>query len=154
AVEYDSWPILPFASQEALPCRSIQCRRPRALRRTRTNAVNFDWAIVQMAVPILGEGLLATIRICLMSILFGTVLGVILGLTAYGGPTPVRWLVRFYVDFVRGTPLLIQIFLVYFALPVVGIFLTEFWAGVTALSLNAAGFICEIVRGGLNSVER
>jgi polar amino acid transport system permease protein len=67
---------------------------------------------------------------------------------------PARWFVRAYVDFIRGTPLLIQIFLVYFALPVIGIDLPEFWAGVLALSLNAAGFIAEIVRAGVGSVEK
>jgi ABC-type amino acid transport system permease subunit len=67
---------------------------------------------------------------------------------------PARWFVRGYVDFIRGTPLLIQIFLVYFALPVIGINLPEFWAGVIALSLNAAGFLAEIVRAGIGSIEK
>ena len=52
------------------------------------------------------------------------------------------------------TPLLIQILLVYFALPVIGLSLSEFWAGVIALSLNAAAFIAEIVRAGIGSIER
>lgn len=65
-----------------------------------------------------------------------------------------RWFVREYVDFIRGTPLLIQNFLVYFALPVVDINLPEFWASVIALSLNAAGFLAEIVRAGIGSIEK
>jgi His/Glu/Gln/Arg/opine family amino acid ABC transporter permease subunit len=78
----------------------------------------------------------------------------LLGLASVGPAAPLRWLVRAYVDFIRGTPLLIQVFLVYFGLPVVGLNLSEFWAGVAALSLNAAGFIAEIVRAGLSSIER
>jgi His/Glu/Gln/Arg/opine family amino acid ABC transporter permease subunit len=116
--------------------------------------MTLDWGVIAYAIPLLGEGLLATVKISTLSIVFGTVLGFLLGLVSVGPVPPLRWIVRAYVDFVRGTPLLIQVFLVYFALPVVGINLTDFWAGVTALSLNAAGFIAEIVRGGISAVER
>jgi His/Glu/Gln/Arg/opine family amino acid ABC transporter permease subunit len=114
----------------------------------------FDWDLVQKAIPLLGAGLLTSVRICSLAMLIGTALGVLLGLTSMSRVAPARWFVRMYVDFVRGTPLLIQIFLVYFALPVIGIDLPEFWAGVLALSLNAAGFIAEIVRAGIGSVEK
>ena len=77
-----------------------------------------------------------------------------LGLGSLSQYRLLRWTILAYVDFIRGTPLLIQIFLVYFALPVIGINLNEYWAGVLALSLNAGGFICEIVRGGINSIEK
>ena len=55
--------------------------------------------------------------------------------------------------FVRGTPALVQIFLVYFALPVVGIDIPAFWGAVVALGFNAGGFIAEIVRAGLQSID-
>jgi polar amino acid transport system permease protein len=114
----------------------------------------FDWDLVQKAIPLLGAGLLTSVKICSLAMLIGTALGVLLGLTSMSRLAPARWFVRAYVDFIRGTPLLIQIFLVYFALPVIGIDLPEFWAGVLALSLNAAGFIAEIVRAGVGSVEK
>lgn len=113
-----------------------------------------DWAIIKFAIPLLFTGLHATVKICSLAIIFGTLLGLVLGLLSLGRNAPLRWLVRAYVDFIRGTPLLIQIFLVYFALPVIGIRLPEFWAGVIALSLNAAGFISEIVRATVGSIER
>jgi polar amino acid transport system permease protein len=116
--------------------------------------MTFDWDLVQKAIPLLGAGLLTSVKICSLAMLIGTALGVVLGLTSMSRVAPARWFVRMYVDFVRGTPLLIQIFLVYFALPVIGIELPEFWAGVLALSLNAAGFIAEIVRAGIGSVEK
>lgn len=111
-----------------------------------------DWGIVAYSIPLLAEGLVATMKISLVAIVLGTVLGVVLGLASIAPLRPLRWCVRAYVDFIRGTPLLIQVFLVYFALPVVGINLSEFWAGVAALSLNAGGFIAEIVRAGLSAV--
>lgn len=114
----------------------------------------FDWGLVQKAIPLLGEGLLTTIKICSFAMVLGVVLGGVLGLVSLSRFAPARWLVMAYVDFIRGTPLLIQIFLVYFALPVVGVNLPEFWAGVIALGLNAAGFIAEIVRAGVGSIEK
>lgn len=114
----------------------------------------FDWALVEKAVPLLGAGLLTTLKICSLAMLLGLALGGVLGLASLSRSAPLRLAVRAYVDFIRGTPLLIQIFLVYFALPVVGLNLSEFWAGVIALGLNAAGFIAEIVRAGVSAVEQ
>lgn len=114
----------------------------------------FDWALVQKSIPLLAAGWLTTIKICSLAMLIGVALGAALGLASMSRFAPARWLVTIYVDFIRGTPLLIQIFLVYFALPVVGVNLPEFWAGVIALGLNAAGFIAEIVRAGVGSIEK
>jgi His/Glu/Gln/Arg/opine family amino acid ABC transporter permease subunit len=113
-----------------------------------------DWSIIVMALPILAVGLLATLKVCLAAIAIGIVLGFALGFGAQSRFRAVRIAVLAYVDFVRGTPLLVQIFLVYFALPVIGINFNEYWAGVIALSLNAGGFICEIVRASMQSVDR
>ncbi|MFL9963413.1 amino acid ABC transporter permease [Paraburkholderia sediminicola] len=113
-----------------------------------------DWSIIVMALPILAVGLLATLKVCLAAIAIGIVLGFVLGFGALSRFRAVRIAVLAYVDFVRGTPLLVQIFLVYFALPVIGINFNEYWAGVIALSLNAGGFICEIVRASMQSVDR
>ena len=114
----------------------------------------FDWILVEKALPLLGAGLLTTLKICSVAMLLGIALGGVLGLASMSRIAALRWAVRAYVDFIRGTPLLIQIFLVYFALPEVGLNLPEFWAGVLALGLNAAGFIAEIVRAGVGSVEK
>jgi polar amino acid transport system permease protein len=64
-----------------------------------------------------------------------------------------RWFARTYLSFVRGTPLLIQIFLIYYALPgLIGIDVPAFTAGVIALSLNSGAFTSEILRGGLSAI--
>jgi His/Glu/Gln/Arg/opine family amino acid ABC transporter permease subunit len=114
----------------------------------------FDWNLVQESVPLLGAGLVTTLKISSLAMLLGLVLGSVLGLASMSRSRVLRGCVRAYVDFIRGTPLLIQIFLVYFALPEIGINLPEFWAGVIALALNAAGFLAEIFRAGLSSVEK
>ena len=116
--------------------------------------MTIDWAIVEMAIPLLAEGTVMTLRISALAAVFGLLGGIALGLISLGGWTCARWAVRAYVDFIRGTPLLIQIFIVFFGLPMTGFRLGEFWAGVIALSLNSAGYIAEVVRGTVGSVEK
>jgi polar amino acid transport system permease protein len=85
--------------------------------------------------------------------LFGTTVGVVAGLLSLSDYRLLRGIVRAYVYFVRGTPALVQVFLVYFAMPQLGLELSAFWSGVVALSFNAGGFIAEIVRSGLQSID-
>lgn len=115
--------------------------------------LNLEWDIIWLAIPLLTQGLINTVEIVAVAIVLGTAFGFLLGLVSVSQDNVLRWLVAAYVDFVRGTPLLIQIFLVYFALPALGINIGEYWAGVLALSFNAAGFIAEIVRAGLESID-
>lgn len=128
--------------------RSRNCR-PDDLR-----PVIFDWSVVWYAAPLLAHGVLMTLQVSLVAGALGLALGLVLGLASLSGLRPLQWLVRCYVDFIRGTPLLIQIFLVFFALPVVGLRLPEFWAGVVALALNSGAYIAEVVRGAVGSIER
>ena len=58
------------------------------------------------------------------------------------------------MQFIRGTPLLVQIFLIYFGLPALGINVPAYWSGVIALGLNSGGFQAEIVRAGIESIDR
>jgi His/Glu/Gln/Arg/opine family amino acid ABC transporter permease subunit len=116
--------------------------------------VTIDWAIVQMAAPLLGRGLLVTLEIALVSGVLALLLGFTLGLLALSHVRPVEIAVAAFVDFIRGTPLLIQIFLVFFVLPVVGIRLHEMTAGIVALAINTSAYVAETVRGGVGSVER
>ncbi|MEM8759434.1 MAG: amino acid ABC transporter permease [Pseudomonadota bacterium] len=116
--------------------------------------MNIDWQIIEKAIPLLFEGALVTLEVSALSAVLGLVLGMLFGLMLLSDSRILRGLVSAYVDFIRGTPLLIQIFLVFFALPVIGIRLDEFWAGVLALSLNAAAFVAEVVRGGVGAIEK
>jgi His/Glu/Gln/Arg/opine family amino acid ABC transporter permease subunit len=112
-----------------------------------------DWTVITSAIPQLFIGLWATVRICTLAMVFGAALGIVAGLCLLSRPRLLRWTAKAYVDVIRGTPLLIQLLLIYFALPAIGIRLTEFWAGVVALSINAGGFIAEAVRGALGAVD-
>lgn len=116
--------------------------------------MTIDWAVVEMAIPLLAVGTVMTLKIASLAAIFGLAGGIALGLIALGGWTWARWLVRAYVDFIRGTPLLIQIFIFFFGLPLMGLRLGEFWAGVIALSFNCAAYVSEIVRGTVGAVEK
>ena len=107
-----------------------------------------------MSIPLLLEGTWVTLYVSFFAGIIGTFAGIVIGLLSLSNIKPIEWVIRIYVDFVRGTPLLIQIFLVFFALPVVGITMNEIWAGITALAFNLAGYAAEIVRGGVGAVEK
>ncbi|HUB13251.1 MAG TPA: amino acid ABC transporter permease [Acetobacteraceae bacterium] len=113
----------------------------------------FDWGSVWYAVPYMLRGALVTLEISFWAMALASLVGVTLGLISVSDLRVLKTLVRGYVYFVRGTPALVQIFLVYFALPRVGFELSSFWSGVVALAFNSAGFIAEIVRAGLQSID-
>jgi His/Glu/Gln/Arg/opine family amino acid ABC transporter permease subunit len=115
--------------------------------------VGFDWSVVWYAVPYLLHGALVTLEISICAMAAGTVVGLGCGLISMSDRTVLKAIVRAYVYFVRGTPALVQIFLIYFALPRIGFELSPFASGVVALAFNSGGFIAEIVRAGLQSID-
>jgi His/Glu/Gln/Arg/opine family amino acid ABC transporter permease subunit len=112
-----------------------------------------DWGSIWYAAPYMLQGAVMTLEISFCAMAVATAIGLILGLISVSDLTVLKAVVRAYVYFVRGTPALVQIFLVYFALPRAGLELTPFWSGVAALAFNSAGFIAEIVRAGLQSID-
>lgn len=114
----------------------------------------FDFGLIVQSVPFLLKGAVYTVQVSVLAIVFGLVLGWMLGLIAVAGPRWLRAVAWAYVQFIRGTPLLVQIFLIYFGLPALGINVPAYWSGVIALGLNSAGFQAEIVRAGIESIDR
>ena len=113
----------------------------------------FDWNVVWYAIPYLAAGALVTLELSALGMIFGTTIGAVAGLLSLSEHVALRGIVRAYVYFVRGTPALVQVFLVYFAMPQFGVELSAFWSGVVALAFNSGGFIAEIVRSGLQSID-
>jgi len=104
--------------------------------------------------PALLKGAELTIAVSLLSYGLSLVVGLIVGIARISRFWPLRALATPYVQFIRGTPLLVQIFLIYFGLPAFGIDVPAFWSGVIALGLNSGGFQAEIVRAGIESIDR
>jgi His/Glu/Gln/Arg/opine family amino acid ABC transporter permease subunit len=113
----------------------------------------FDWGSVWYAAPYMLKGAVVTLEISVCALALATLVGLVFGLISASELTFLKPFIRAYVYFVRGTPALVQIFLVYFALPKIGLELSPFASGVVALAFNSAGFISEIVRAGLQSID-
>ncbi len=114
----------------------------------------FNFAPVIHYFPKLLAGALLTLTISSVAIALGFALGVTCAALRNSGPRPVRTLISIYVEAVRNTPFLVQLFIVYFALPTVGIRLTAVEAGLVAMVANLGAYAAEIVRAGMEAVHR
>jgi len=117
--------------------------------------MDFDFAGVVPHLPQYFRGALVTIGVSVPGALCGIIIGLILTMGRRTSFAPIRWLSSLYISFIRGTPLLVQIFFVFYALPgLLGFNLDAFFAGVLALSLNSGAFVTEILRAGLNGIPK
>ncbi len=98
------------------------------------------------------KGMGMTVSISFLAICVGTALGVGVGLALTYGAKPLRWIVRAYTDFIRGTPVLVLILASYYVLGTIGVDLGPFEAGVLALAVFCSSHVGEIVRGALQSI--
>lgn len=114
-----------------------------------------EYSTVVKSLPLLLQGALATIEIALVSITIGLCGGIIIGiLNCNKMRNPFSTIVlNSFVWIIRGTPLFVQVLIVYYAIPeIIGISLSPFTAGVIALGINSMAYISEIVRGGINAI--
>ena len=115
--------------------------------------------VIQRAIPSLMLGALTTLQLTAISIVFGLVAGSLIGISRLSSSRLVCFAARVYTDFFRGTPLLVQIFMIYFGIPALlrslglSFTLNQWTAAVIALSLNSAAYIAEIVRAGVQSID-
>lgn len=104
--------------------------------------------------PLLLTGAAVTVQITALSVLIGIIIGLFVGIARISTYRVVHLIAAVYVDFLRGTPLLVQIFLVYFALPVVtGQRIDPFVAAIAACSINSSAYVAEIFRAGIQSID-
>lgn len=99
-------------------------------------------------------GLKVTIQVSGLVLLIGTVFGVFGGVSLLYGPPPLRWLVRIYVDIIRGIPLLVLLFATFYGLAALGMQTSALIAGVIALSAFCGAHISEVIRGGIGSIPK
>ena len=116
--------------------------------------MNFDMNLVVNSFPLLLIGAGVTIQITVLSTAIGFVIGLIVGVARISNLRLLRMLAEVYVEFFRGTPLLVQIFLFYFALPVItGQRIDPFIAAISACGINSGAYVAEIFRAGIQSVD-
>lgn len=106
------------------------------------------------ALPLLQKAVLVTLGLGLSSFILGSMLGMLICLARISGVAPLRWLAFAYVSVFRGTPLLIQILLIYFGLPNIGLVIEPIPAALLALTLFSAAYLSENFRSGISGVDR
>ena len=108
------------------------------------------------------EGVSNTLIISVFTVLFGTILGVLMAMARMSKFKPLKWLATAYIEFFRGTPLMVQLMFIFYGLPMIGVtfpkisFIPDFdrfAAGVVAMSLNSCAYVAEIIRSGIQAVD-
>ena len=114
----------------------------------------FNFRDVLAQFDMLLDGALLTLQLSAVTMLFGLLIGILGALARTWGPTPVRLAAASYVEAVRNTPLLIQLFLVFFGLPSAGIRLNADTAAMVALAINLGAYSTEIIRAGIQAIHK
>jgi His/Glu/Gln/Arg/opine family amino acid ABC transporter permease subunit len=99
-------------------------------------------------------GLLITVELTFVVIMLSLVFALAVALGGMSRWAPLRWLVKSYIEVMRGTPLLLQLIYIYYVLPEVGIRMNSFTAGVIALTLNYSAYLSEVYRGGIQAIGK
>jgi polar amino acid transport system permease protein len=113
-----------------------------------------DFTSIIPYMPMLFKGALVTIQFSVLALLFGTIFGIFIGALRVTPNCLISGIAASYIYVIRGTPLLIQLYFIYFGLPSIGIYLSAFISGVLGLSIKSAGYIGEIVRGGVEAIPK
>jgi polar amino acid transport system substrate-binding protein len=120
---------------------------------TSANKVS-TWREWRKYLPILLKGAVVTVKISVISMVVAVAFGLVLALLRLYGAAPFRWLASIYIEVIRGTPLLIQLYLIYYGLPNLGIRLSAFFAAILGLGLNYAAYEAENYRAGIQAIPR
>ncbi|MFC3208846.1 MAG: amino acid ABC transporter permease [Mesorhizobium sp.] len=115
---------------------------------------NFSFRTIGEYLPLFGQGLVTTVWLSVVSFAGALLVGIVLCALNLQRSRPLRAPAKAYIDIIRSTPLLVQLYFLYFGLPRLGIILPEFVVGVLALSLNSGAYVAEIVRAGILSIPR
>jgi len=117
------------------------------------SGINGVMDVALKSLPFLWSGLLVTLHVSALVVVIALVLGIIMGVGLTYGPRLLYWPIRLYSDCLRGIPLLVLIFFVYYALPLSGWNVNNFWAAVGALAAFETAHVLEVTRGALQSIH-
>jgi len=113
-----------------------------------------DINVLKEMLPIIAKGGIITIELTILSLLVGSILGITIALSKLVKNKVIFTIASLYTWLFRGTPLILQLFVLYFGLPSIGIKFTPFQAAALGLSLNSGAYMAEIIRGGILSVDK
>ncbi|MCI6276821.1 MAG: amino acid ABC transporter permease [Clostridium sp.] len=113
-----------------------------------------DFSFLSQYAPFFLEGAKLTLILAFFTVLFGSIIGLLLSLMRLSTSKILKTISAIYVEFIRGTPMLVQIFIIYYSLPSIGIELPDMTAGILALSINSGAYVAEIIRAGIQAVDK
>jgi polar amino acid transport system permease protein len=116
--------------------------------------MSFSFDDVIAFLPQLLQGAVITVTVSLLAFVLACVLGLVLGFMRLARLLPVRMVAAAYIQFIRGTPLLLQLFFLYYVLPYAGIVMSPFMSGVLGLTLNYAAYMAEVFRSGIQAIAK
>lgn len=118
--------------------------------------MNLDFTPIVPSIPYIIKGIAVTLEIASVACVLGFLLGVLLSLVKLSGIKPLKWLADFYTSVFRGTPLVLQLIIIYMGIPQMfpEIKIEPMPAAIIAFSLNSAAYISEIIRGGILAVDK
>ena len=120
------------------------------------------WTTLEKYYSFFLEGMKNTLIIAFFTVLFGTILGILVALARLSGFKPLQWLATAYIEFFRGTPLMVQLMFIFYGLPMIGVTFPDipsienfqrFAAGIVAMSLNSCAYVAEVIRSGIQAVD-
>jgi polar amino acid transport system permease protein len=116
--------------------------------------IEFDFIAVLLQWPLLAKGVLWTLGLTAISAVIGLVVGTLCAWARSSGPLWLRWVVGSYVELIRNTPFIVQLFFVFFGLPAAGVKLTPEIASVIAMVINLGAYAAEIIRAGIEATPK
>jgi polar amino acid transport system substrate-binding protein len=157
---YTDWGIYNAATAQAFgdpePVNNSNAPRYRdyldAIRTTHTLGERLEQ--YKQYLPLLLQGALVTLEISVLSMAIAIGAGLLMAILRVFGPPPVAWPVIAFIEVIRGTPLLIQLFIIFYGLPSIGIRFSPLWAAVIGLGINYAAYEAENYRAGIQSIPR
>ncbi len=117
-------------------------------------AIELDFGAVLAQWPLLAKGVAWTLGLTAVSTVAGVALGIAAAWARNEGPAPLRWGVGLYVELIRNTPFIVQLFFIFFGLPALGVQLSPELASVIAMVVNLGAYATEIVRAGMRATPR
>lgn len=111
-------------------------------------------SLLIQSLPVLAQGAVLTVKFAILSMIFGLLAASVLAVMGISHSRVLNWIARVYVSLMRGTPLLVQIFVIYYGLPSLGVSLDPTPAGVIALSANVAAYLSESMRGAILGIDK
>jgi len=114
----------------------------------------FDWAFALEILPTLGEALIITVQATLLGMLLAVTLGLVLALLRRARLKIISAPAALFIEFVRSTPLLVQMYFLFYVLPVTGVQMSPLTTGILALGVHYAAYCAEVYRAGIEAVPR